>query len=354
MVTCGGLCDEGQCVESCSPNTSKCLTVSILQICTAQGLTTTMVCDQGCANGACLDITACEPGEVVCDKAGSQLVKCNSFGSAYFTFELCESTCSEETDACVDVICNPGDVRCSPSQFKVVETCDSAGTVWKPTAFCDGKCEQGACKEVNCDAGVRQCGPQGIEECNAEESGFDLVEPCETGCGLNANGQPTCGLCVQGATQCKGNIVEKCFNSLNGWKDYLLCGSLQTCELGECYNKVTLNPTSPMKSNLMTLTLAFVNCWQSQAVGFCRSINTTGLTYPISADDLSSWFCDEAEKSDFIDQSAYDTAHDIMGCGLTNLEDMTFVTTVISPNLNGAECIGLADAEIIIDYCVNF
>ena len=354
MTTCPGLCDEGQCIESCTPNTTRCLTVTTLEVCTVQGLAVTQECANGCADGQCKEEASCTPGEILCDKVGSKLIKCNSFGNDYFTVEACENTCSEETNECVEIVCVPGETRCSPSQPKVLEVCSPQGSIWKPNKFCPGKCENGACAEVNCAAGELICGEAGIEECTPDESAYALKEPCDVTCVTGNDGQPVCALCAVGATQCKGQIVQKCTSGESGWADYLLCGTLQTCQNGVCKNMVTLDPNVPIKTNYMTLTKAFIHCWQSQSFGFCRSINTSGLTYPISAEEISGWFCDEAKKSDFVDESAYDAAKDMMGCGITNFEDLTFQTGVINPNLNGVECIGLGDTEIIVDYCVNF
>ncbi len=354
MTMCPGNCDEGECIEPCTPNTSRCLTVSTLEICTIQGLAVTQECENGCADGACQDQSSCKPGEVLCDKVGNKLIKCNSFGTDYFTVEVCDNTCSEDTNECIDIVCVPGEVRCSPSQPKVLEICSPSGTVWKPNKFCPGKCENGGCAEVNCQAGELICGAEGIEECAADESAYVLKEPCDVMCVTGNDGQPACALCQDGATKCNGQIVQKCTSSQNGWADYLLCGTLQTCQDGQCKAMVSLSPDVPIKTNYMTLTKAFIHCWQSNSFGFCRAINTTGLTYPIAPEDISSWFCNETKKSDFIDESAYEAGKDMMGCGIVNLEDLTFQTGVINPNLNGVECIGLADTEIIIDYCVNF
>ncbi len=355
MTTCPGQCDEGQCIESCTPNTSRCITVDTLEVCTGQGLAVTQQCENGCADGACQEQSSCTPGEILCDKVDNKLIKCNSFGSDFFTVEVCKNTCSEDTNECIDIICVPGESRCSPDQPKVLEVCEPGGTLWKPSKFCPGKCENGACAEVNCEAGELICGPEGIEECAADESAYVLKEACDVTCVTGNDGQPSCALCQEGYAKCKNQkILQKCSSGQKGWEDYLLCGTLQTCQDGQCKNMITLSPDVPIKTNYMALTKAFIHCWQGGSFGFCRAINTTDLTYPIAAEDISSWFCNEAKKADFIDESAYEAGKDMMGCGIVNLEDLTFQTGVINPNLNGVECIGLADTEIIVDYCVNF
>ena len=148
-------------------------------------------------------------------------------------------------------------------------------------------------------------------------------------------------------------------SALEGWVPYQQCGSLEKCIDGYCKPIVVLDPTVPMTVNYLLLTKAFVACWDVAEVGFCREISTAGLIYPITASEITEWFCKNANESDFLDEEDYDTAKDIMGCGFTNVEDLSFETGVIHPNLVGEECIAFSDKgianskEIVITACEN-
>ncbi|HCO12930.1 MAG TPA: hypothetical protein DIT46_02020 [Gemmatimonadetes bacterium] len=358
-VTCTGVCDEGECKGACEPDTSRCVSANLLEVCHASGVSTTQPCDNGCKDGQCLEAPVCVAGAMVCDPETGEVTKCNSRGSGRFLFEVCEYACDPDTDTCIIPVCEADARRCSANEPNVVEVCASDRSGWAPTEFCSDKCEDGYCKAINCAIGDVQCSAEGIEACKEDASGFELVTPCDEGCLIDLDGVPFCAKCKTNHSKCEGETVFYCLSATEGWVHYQQCGSLETCQGGACKALLKLDPKATFTTNYLLLTKAFVHCWKKGVVGFCRELGTEGFVSPIKKNQISDWFCDEATKEDFADEKDYDVAKDIMGCGVTNLQDLTFETNGINPNLLSVECIAFADSglvsskEIVVTLCEN-
>jgi hypothetical protein len=328
-----------------------------------------MVCDAGCADGECNALAnVCEPNTVTCDAVAKKLLACASDGKSAVTKESCPYGCAEGGSVCSPAACAPGETRCATDDPKVVELCLPDQSGWKKAeTSCKVSCKNGACFVPSCDAGARQCGVLGIEQCNTEGSGFDVVELCKAGCTTTAEG-PACRLCKKGLTQCQGDSVLKCIDELVGFVPTATCSDIQACQNGACIDVVQLEDAAGTDANYTKLLKAMAVCFIAKTVGSCRAIDAAGLGSDITIDDLETWFCAGVDDPTFVASFGSDETYlaisDIIGsCSLVglNVSDLTFAQDEITAGSGGTQCIGFDDPgtfsnhkEIVVDLCVNF
>ncbi|MBI5510490.1 MAG: IgGFc-binding protein [Deltaproteobacteria bacterium] len=103
----------------------------------------------------------CDPGEIRCTADGNALI-CRLDGTAFDTSacpvgQRCVSTtCGGAhtwTPGCYDILCDPTDKRCDPTDNVRIETCDPTGVDWCCVNSCgtpeiDGVCYKGTCVSV--------------------------------------------------------------------------------------------------------------------------------------------------------------------------------------------------------------
>jgi len=359
-IICPDQCDKGECIDQCTAGTSTCKTTQMLETCDANGNLTVQFCEDGCAAGQCTEVQVCTPNDIFCEPGGARLLICDEKGLSATNHEECPYGCDDATSTCKAPVCDPAETRCSADQPNVVEICNATQSGWtQATTPCKDKCSEGECVVLACEADETQCGPLGVEKCNADLTGFDVIEPCKIGCIIDVKDEPQCALCTVGDVKCDFQTIKTCDDALEGWSTMKTCDAIQSCAEGACVDTVTLKEQNPKQDNYILLAKAFVDCWNGKTKGACRAISTVGLTYDIEPSDITKWHCDNAEESDYASAEEYSTATDIMGCGTFNLEELDFKTDVIHKDLNGIECIGFykdwtGDGEIEIKKCDEF
>ena len=165
----------------CEPGTSYC-DQDFLVTCTEKGAEVTK-CESGCVDGECNSLVpVCEPGEIICQPTTKKLLECAADGLSASTLQVCPHGCVEGAVVCSDAVCAPGETRCAADDEKFVEICnaDQSGFEKAPLA-CKEVCQDGECFVPACDADSKQCGITGVEECNAQLDGYDVIELCKSG-----------------------------------------------------------------------------------------------------------------------------------------------------------------------------
>ena len=314
-------------------------------------------CPTGCENGACKPLQGlCKPSETFCEPSGKHVVKCAADGQSAANVAECKYGCDEAKADCKPPACQPGDKRCAADAPLVVEACLEDQTGWKKSGEpCTEKCENGKCIVSACKPGETQCGADGIMACNEGGTDFELKTPCKVACLTGADGKAACAKCKAGDVQCDGSLAEACNDPLVGFVTTDKCTDIEACSAGKCVATVVLDGSK--EDSYLLLTKAFVKCWTAAKDGSCSAIDASGIDYAITSDEISKWFCDNKDALKATLGADYDAALDIMGCGLTNVVDMSFKAG-ITAGLNGKECIGYSSAwtiynskEIVVDTC---
>lgn len=377
-VECPNGCENAKCKSGCVPNTTFCKDSGTLITCDAGGNQVESVCDKGCNDGKCDAVEPiCEPGQVLCEVGGKKLVKCGPDGTTATTYQVCPHGCSEGDSDCLEPVCEPDETKCAADDPKVVEVCLPDQTGWKkaPTP-CKEKCLDGECWVPNCEPLSTQCGGLGVEKCDDAGEAYSLTKPCKVGCIKYDDGSFDCAKCDVGLKQCNVDgdsgdaIVEECTNAQTGFATTATCSELQACVAAKCTDVLVLSGDDSKAQTLLLVMKALVDCFVKAVDGSCRTIDASGLDYPITEDDLEKWFCDNKEGGGFAaalgSEDNFLAASDIVGGCSTfeaNVKDMTFEPGQISPGKSSEECIGYSGSggvfsvnskEVIVDVCTNF
>ena len=95
--------------------------------------------DQLCNAGRC-DALMCIPGEVEC--VSNAVIACSSDGLELTVLEVCTTTCSEFSAACVEAQCQPLATSCVGDDL---HQCNSSGTGTQFVTTCGTGCLAGGC-----------------------------------------------------------------------------------------------------------------------------------------------------------------------------------------------------------------
>lgn len=196
----------------------------------------------------------CEPGSTRCRE--SMLQVCVRFDAQSppgwldqyncGTAELCRDG---PPAVCERAFCQAGEVSCEGATPRI---CNAAQTGWEnldpceSAAHCstlDAECPDGApcCLIEPCAPGGLRCNEGRLEECQADLTGWTARASCDTP-ELCLSGLASCGdaascaceapACDVGEVRCSGAALERCNAARTGWEFVNECGSAALCELG--------------------------------------------------------------------------------------------------------------------------
>lgn len=205
----------------------------------------------------CLDVP-CEPGELRCN--GSEMQRCRADQTdldaiaTCATLELCELSrpdCGPDQAACAcePPRCEAGATRCTGT---TLERCNAGQTDWELVQECvtNELCEIGrslvpvACGPVACTPGEYNCDGETLEQCNAGQSDFDLVTACTGGPGFCNEALGICSQCEVGDTRCDLAQIQTCRADRSGFDPVpgRVCATPQLCDLDESNAAFCVDP----------------------------------------------------------------------------------------------------------------
>ena len=219
---CGdGQCDDGEdsasCPDDCEPPGPVC----------GDGQ-----CDDGEDNANCPD--DCEPPGPVCGDG-----QCDDGEDS--------DNCPDDCEAPPEVICEPGETRCSG--INTMDVCNDDGTAWELTPCPVGQiCDTNTnlCAEVTCRPGdVVSCASQNsIFVCNDTGTG-QVEQPCEPDFFCDFVGGAfacTDQICEPGETRCVGETGnEICNEEGTDWVSGEVCADGTQCDEGACRSLCEIN-----------------------------------------------------------------------------------------------------------------
>jgi len=174
----------------------------------------------------------CVPGAVRCN--GQMRQVCSSDG--VWMDSPCENgqVCAGEGN-CVEHLCTPGEKRCSPSDFGVVERCKSDGTMWEYFQTCEGDltCKDGVCVIRTCEPGETRCVGERIRTCNPSGTGWSDPADCPPGQACN---EGVCSpiICTPGVGSCTSDSTRLVCNETGTEEVYEECLRGYVCVDGIC------------------------------------------------------------------------------------------------------------------------
>ena len=189
---------------------------------------------EGAAQAPCCSSVPCEPDVVRCN--ASDIHRCRSDRSDLdliakcATPVLCESSldaCGDEPEKCkcARPLCAAGETRCREGSL---DRCNADQTAFEFVETCatPALCELGrdrtplSCQPPACEAGSFSCSAEGVlAVCNADHTGFDLVQACPGGAAFCNAGQGRCTEtpCQPGDRRCDGAQVLACRDDQTGF-----------------------------------------------------------------------------------------------------------------------------------------
>ncbi len=168
-------------------------------------------CDQGSCN-----VDICIAGESTCDDVLNGRHICETDGASTYLSEcIYGTTCTENGNyaQCTPWVCQPGTANCS-SDGTTLEICGADGLGSMAEGDCTaagGICENAACVQVVCEAGLRFCDGSTVMQCSDSGTSFTSINVCPAGqhCDEAAQGC-TLNVCSPSTNSCDGNVVKTC------------------------------------------------------------------------------------------------------------------------------------------------
>jgi len=137
----------------------------------------------------------------------------------------------------VDLSCEPGAARCNGA---LAEQC-SPQRSWELSEQC-GECngrsscevlgQRAVCLPHICCFPQTRCNGQFLQICNADASGFDLLQDCGSPEFCDPS-RGACLTCIPGRTRCNGAELQRCSNDGAGFERISCCATRALCELGQ-------------------------------------------------------------------------------------------------------------------------
>jgi hypothetical protein len=250
---CGseGVCVDGECASSCQtdgecPKEMRCdIGLNVCVQCSDDG-----DCPRSlsCRNFQC-EADSCTPGYAYCDASSNSLVTCNAAGSRAVPFFCPDGkSCSDAGDGkatCATQICEPKQAACN-ADGNALAICSESG-LSIAQVDCgqeNGVCANGACVDVVCAPGERKCsGASTVVECSSNGTQIVPVETCDFAEFCNSN-TAACETdrCVAGSRICDGNFATTCKSdgSGPGLAGVDCSANDRVCSNGECREAVCL------------------------------------------------------------------------------------------------------------------
>lgn len=201
---------------------------------------------EGKPTPCCLE-NPCQEGELRCNDGSLERCR-DGLGFdpvvACASQKLCElslSSCQGNPGgcACQAPECEVGETRCTGA---ALEQCNADQTGWEPVGepcVSPELCELGrqrpvpACEPERCAANEFRCTGALLERCNASQTGFDPVTTCEGGPAFCDSAGGVCAdvPCDIGDTRCNGARVESCLPDRSGFAPTDQCDTPQLCQV---------------------------------------------------------------------------------------------------------------------------
>lgn len=210
----------------------------------------------------------CIPGDVQCN--GNWVERCVPSGSAepprWTKIEDCasEELCVEP-GVCQAPVCAAREIRCSGA---VSQRCRADRTGWEDLAACESaahcsldvqSCSAGGgdapcCLDVPCQPGELRCNSSDLQRCRADQSDLDLVASCATAALCAASVESCVGdagvcecvdaACAPGETRCEGTTLQRCNADRTGFEFVEECASSALCEQGQARAPLSCQPAA--------------------------------------------------------------------------------------------------------------
>lgn len=249
----GGVQCNGSWVERCVPSGSEePPRWTKIEDCLSEALCTEL--------GTC-NPPACEAREVRCsgavpqrcraDRTGwEELTACESAAHCSVDGAACSSAAGGDAPCCLATPCESGELRCNSNELQrcrvdrtdldQVASCATAALCAASMSSCTGDAGVCECVEPACGPGETECEGSTLRRCNADQTGFELVETCAS-VELCERGRARLPLsceppaCAAGSFDCTAEgLLRSCKQDRTGFDDVRACpGGAAFCNGGQ-------------------------------------------------------------------------------------------------------------------------
>ncbi len=282
------VCNNNECVQKlCFPGEKTCDADSKVITCNDDSLSWSEAVEcEGtdvCKRGACTATGTCSPNEKQClDGNDGYFEACDEWGTAWLNPVSCGAGNICVTGECVDIICNPNEVKCDTSDNSMdkYKVCNDNGTAYLAQETCSNGevCLGDACRTITCIPGEKICDNNEIMECNEDGSVRESIlncgdtKSCVNGECIDKVCTPDLTRCVEGTTQ----FIEVCNSTGTSWINRLSCGTGSICSNDACVSLVCSPGQTKCDVNLVD---SYLTC------------NDEGSSFDDLTDCPSSEFC---------------------------------------------------------------
>jgi hypothetical protein len=156
--------------------------------------------------------------------------------SSWFRIDQCIAAafCDSAKGLCQPAPCNSGDTRCNDSAR---ERCNADRTAWEVVETC-GSAEQCLADQClpfpDCELGATRCDGAAIKLCTF--GGWATLQLCASAALCDVVATPMCVVpeCSPGQARCKGAQREQCNADRTGWELVEMCASADRCTPDAC------------------------------------------------------------------------------------------------------------------------
>lgn len=185
---------------------------------------------------------------------------CASAAHCSLDLERCSASGSAEAPCCLDVPCQPGELRCNANELERcrddqteldrVADCVTPGLCDESLADCEASPEACACVPPACEAGETRCDGSTLLRCNPDQTAYEFVETCASAelCALGRARTPLAcepPACPAGSFSCDGEgVLRACNAAQTGFEPGVPCdGGAAFCNAGQ--GICTTTPCAP-------------------------------------------------------------------------------------------------------------
>jgi hypothetical protein len=185
-----------------------------------------------------------------------------------------------------------------PSQPDTIEECNPQQTGWQFVQVCTTGCKNGLCENKACTKDQMRCNYYAVEKCQLTGQGWEFVEGCQGTTCVQEGDKAYCAGCVPGKDFCEGDDVMTCPDASGEPVVKEACGVYETCVAAVCHDQVVLSDVQGTNASLLALAEAVTTCWMDHEgeadSTLCAAIDASDYSTDVTvAAFIDHWYCDD-------------------------------------------------------------
>lgn len=316
----------------------------------------------------CVAGPKCGVGDKECDETGKYLKLCVKVGTdTTFDWQKCPYGCDGAAKACKEPVCDVGAHRCSAADLDAIEECNAEQTGWQFVQKCLTGCKDGLCENKACTQGQKRCNYYAVEKCSANGQGWEFDEGCQGTTCVQEGTSAYCAGCVPGKDYCEGDDVMTCPDPAQPAEIKESCAVGETCVEAACVESVVLSDALGTSESYLALAEAITFCWMNhegdEESALCAAIDAEDWSTDVTKEAfIDQWYCDDDIWYEFIadafaggDSDALWQAEGLFSCYEPENRTVDMKADIPAGSINQI-CIfydNFATPEVILNSCAG-